>query len=86
MPGRQPPSRRPGLVLTGVLVAYSAVVFAWWPTGQHVMGIALAAWLMLGGAVLWTVLGVVYVVWTERVERAEARRHAARAADRPGSE
>lgn len=73
-PTRRPLTREPGLILTGVLVAYAALVFAWWPVDTMINGISLVAWLMIVGIVLWVVLGFLYCFWVERLERREATR------------
>ncbi|MFK5583763.1 MULTISPECIES: hypothetical protein [unclassified Serinicoccus] len=69
-PTRRPPHQEPGLVLTAVLLAYSALVFAWWPTDTEIAGVSLVTWLMLVGIIAWVVIGFVYCWWTERLDRA----------------
>lgn len=71
---RRPLTREPGLILTIVMIAYAALVFAWWPAGTTVGGISLVAWLMLVGIILWVALGFVYCFWVERLEREEEAR------------
>jgi len=70
-PTRRPVAREPGLILAGVLVAYAAVVFAWWPSDIVIGGLSLVAWLMIVGLVLWVALGFIYCFWVERLERQE---------------
>jgi hypothetical protein len=67
---RRPLHREPGLVLTAVLLAYSALVFTWWPTDTMVGGVSLVTWLMLVGIIGWVMIGFVYCWWTERLDRA----------------
>lgn len=71
-PTRRPLRREPGLILTGVLVAYTALVFVWWPAETLVAGLSLVTWLMIAGLPLWTALGFIYCFWIERLEREEA--------------
>jgi len=71
-PTRRPFTREPGLILTVVLLAYAALVFAWWPTDIMINGLSLVAWLMIVGIVLWVVLGFSYCFWVERLERQES--------------
>lgn len=71
---RRPLTREPGLVLTTAMIAYAALVFAWWPTDTMISGISLVAWLMLIGIVLWVALGFIYCFWVERLEREEGTR------------
>lgn len=71
---RRPLTREPGLVLTTAMIAYAALVFAWWPTDTMIIGISLVAWLMLIGIVLWVALGFTYCFWVERLEREEGTR------------
>ncbi|MFA1818788.1 hypothetical protein ACDX78_01075 [Virgibacillus oceani] len=59
----------PGLILTVLLVAYALLVFVWWPTDIYVAGISLVAWLMFIGLFYWYLLGVIYTVWIERIEK-----------------
>lgn len=67
---RRPLRREPGVVLTVVLLAYSTLVFAWWPTETMIGGVSLVTWLMLVGVFGWVVIGFVYCWWTERLDRA----------------
>lgn len=73
-PPRRPLIREPGLIMTGIMLAYAALVFAWWPADIMVNGLSLVAWLMIVGMVLWVVLGFVYSFWMERLERQETAR------------
>ena len=59
----------PGFILAIVVLLYSAVVWIWWPHETYVAGVALTAWLMLVGIILWFTLAVVYVFWIEHVEK-----------------
>lgn len=60
--------RDPGIFLTTVLVLYSVLVFAWWPKEIYWLGVSLVAWLMFLGLFLWFILGVIYVIWIEKIE------------------
>ena len=71
---RRPLTREPGLILTAAMIAYAALVFAWWPTSTMIGGISLVAWLMLIGIVLWVALGFIYCFWVERLESEEETR------------
>lgn len=66
--------REPGLILTTAMIAYAALVFAWWPANTTVGGISLIVWLMLFGTVLWVAMGFIYCFWVERLEREEGTR------------
>ena len=66
--------REPGLILTTAMIAYAALVFAWWPANTTIGGISLVAWLMLIGIVLWVAMGFIYCFWVERLEREEETR------------
>ncbi|SFA85072.1 hypothetical protein SAMN04488072_102310 [Lentibacillus halodurans] len=59
----------PGLILTVVLVMYSAFVFVWWPTDIYWLGISLVGWFMFIGLFFWFLLAIVYVLWIENIER-----------------
>ncbi|MFC3419545.1 hypothetical protein ACFOLA_08670 [Salinicoccus hispanicus] len=59
----------PGFILAIVVLVYSAFVWIWWPHEMYVAGVALTAWLMLAGIILWFGLAIVYVLWIERVEK-----------------
>ncbi len=49
----------------------AAVVLIWWPTDVYFMGISLAGWLMFSSYAVWFLLAVIYVVWTEKREKAK---------------
>ncbi|MFD2759675.1 hypothetical protein [Lentibacillus juripiscarius] len=61
----------PGIILVGVLLFCAAVVLIWWPTDVYFMGISLAGWLMFSSYAVWFLLAVIYVVWTEKREKAK---------------
>ncbi|GEL78175.1 hypothetical protein [Tenuibacillus multivorans] len=58
----------PGLMLTVVMVMYAALVFVWWPVDTYFKGISLVGWLMFIGLFIWLLLGVIYVLWIEKLE------------------
>jgi len=51
----------PGIYLTVVLIAYTALVFVWWPTDIYFLGFTLVLWLMFIGLFVWFALCIVYV-------------------------
>jgi len=58
----------PGIFLTVLLALYSVFVFAWWPTDIYWAGVSLVGWLMFIGLFFWLLLGIIYVVWIERID------------------
>lgn len=69
---RRPLHTEPGLILTAVLAAYTALVFAWWPADTMIGGLSLVAWLMIAGLGLWVAIAFGYVFWVEGLEGREA--------------
>ncbi|MCG1010347.1 hypothetical protein J4760_09990 [Salinicoccus sp. ID82-1] len=59
----------PGFILAIVVLVYSAFVWIWWPSETYVAGVALTAWLMLIGIILWFGLAIIYVLWIEHIEK-----------------
>lgn len=55
----------------GIVTAYSALVWGWWPTDTMVGGVSLVVYLMGLGLALWVALCVIFVIWVERIEREE---------------
>ena len=59
----------PGLFMTLIIIIYSTVVFAWWPTDIYMAGISLVAWLMFFGLFVWFTITAAYVIWIEKIEK-----------------
>ena len=63
----------PGIILLGVLLLMSAIVFVWWPADTAWNGMATVGWLMLGTIPVSILITGVYVVWMERLEKAAGK-------------
>jgi hypothetical protein len=59
----------PGIIMTGILVFISAIVWIWWPADTYMMGISLVAWLMFFCFFIWLLLTIIHVVWVEKIEK-----------------
>lgn len=59
----------PGLIVVVILIVYSTIVFAWWPTDIYVGGVSLIALLMFAGLFIWFTLTVIYTLWIEKIEK-----------------
>ncbi|TCT18251.1 hypothetical protein EDD68_12214 [Melghiribacillus thermohalophilus] len=59
----------PGIILTIVLAVYAALVFIWWPADVYLGGISLVGWLMFIGLFFWVLIGVIYVIWIEKLDQ-----------------
>ena len=59
----------PGIILLGVLLLMSAIIWVWWPTDTYWNGVSIIAWLMFGTIPVSVALTGIYVVWMERLEQ-----------------
>ncbi len=59
----------PGIIMTGILVFISAIVWIWWPADTYWMGISLVAWLMFICFFIWLLLTLLHVLWVEKIEK-----------------
>ena len=76
-PRTQPAKRSvftdPGIILLGVLLVVSVIIFGWWPTDTYWNGMATVGWLMLATIPMSMAITGIYVVWMERLEKAAGK-------------
>jgi len=61
----------PGIILVCVLILVAAIVLIWWPKDVYLMGISLAGWLMFATYFIWFAIGLIYIIWVEKLEKKE---------------